>query len=254
VDSELRLGRDLVDQLLTDGEAAPSAAVRAQALGYDLERPHRVVVVEPLPPAHDNDEFCQAVRRAAREGGVGSLLLPRAGAVVLLADTEQEWPAFQGAIAIEVGGGPNRMGVGGCARQPASLVHSYRQALFVVKLMHTLGTDRATVFDDLGVYRLFSGIADADEIEQFAKVWLAPLLDYDAVHHSDIVVTLCRYLETGRRQDATANALNVHRSTLKYRLQRVSEISGHDLSDPDTCFNLQLACRAWQTLSAMRTG
>ncbi|MGZ6979869.1 MAG: hypothetical protein ACXVJW_17300 [Acidimicrobiia bacterium] len=32
------------------------------------------------------------------------------------------------------------------------------------------------------------------------------------------------------------------------------EISGHDLSDPDTLFNLQLATRAWQTLEALRAG
>ncbi|MEA2617254.1 MAG: hypothetical protein QOE72_3037, partial [Chloroflexota bacterium] len=38
----------------------------------------------------------------------------------------------------------------------------------------------------------------------------------------------------------------------KYRLQRIREISGHDLSDPNTCFNLQLASRARTTLAAMR--
>jgi DNA-binding PucR family transcriptional regulator len=40
---------------------------------------------------------------------------------------------------------------------------------------------------------------------------------------------------------------------LKYRLQRIGEISGHDLSDPDTSFNLQLAIRAWHTLAALRS-
>jgi len=44
----------------------------------------------------------------------------------------------------------------------------------------------------------------------------------------------------------------VHRSTLKYRLQRIREISGHDLTDPGTNFNLQLATRAWQTLQSLR--
>jgi DNA-binding PucR family transcriptional regulator len=46
--------------------------------------------------------------------------------------------------------------------------------------------------------------------------------------------------------------LAIHRSTLKYRLQRIREISRRDLSDPDTQFNLQLATRAWQTLQALR--
>jgi len=44
----------------------------------------------------------------------------------------------------------------------------------------------------------------------------------------------------------------VHRSTLKYRLQRIREISGHDLASSETQFNLQLAFRAWQTLSTVQ--
>jgi DNA-binding PucR family transcriptional regulator len=59
------------------------------------------------------------------------------------------------------------------------------------------------------------------------------------------------YLERGGSYDATAAALSMHRSTLKYRLQRIKEISGHDLSDADTRFNLQLATRAWYTLCAL---
>jgi DNA-binding PucR family transcriptional regulator len=40
---------------------------------------------------------------------------------------------------------------------------------------------------------------------------------------------------------------------LKYRLQRIREISGHDLTHPDTAFNLQLATRGWQTLQGLQT-
>jgi DNA-binding PucR family transcriptional regulator len=39
---------------------------------------------------------------------------------------------------------------------------------------------------------------------------------------------------------------------LKYRLGRIREISGHDLNDPDTAFNLQLATRAWRMLQNLR--
>lgn len=47
-------------------------------------------------------------------------------------------------------------------------------------------------------------------------------------------------------------ALRIHRSTLKYRLGRIRQISGHDLGLPDAQFNLQLATRAWRTLQALR--
>ena len=44
----------------------------------------------------------------------------------------------------------------------------------------------------------------------------------------------------------------MHRSTLKYRLNRIRQVSGYELSLPDNRFNLQLAIRALRTLQAMR--
>jgi len=46
----------------------------------------------------------------------------------------------------------------------------------------------------------------------------------------------------------------VHRSTLKYRLQQIRDITGSDLNDPDARFSMQLSTRAWRTLSALRDG
>jgi DNA-binding PucR family transcriptional regulator len=66
------------------------------------------------------------------------------------------------------------------------------------------------------------------------------------------VDTLATYLECGGNYDLTAKALSLHRSTLRYRLQRIREMSGHELNDPDTRFNLQLATRAWTTVQALR--
>jgi DNA-binding PucR family transcriptional regulator len=59
------------------------------------------------------------------------------------------------------------------------------------------------------------------------------------------------YLECGGNYDLTAATLSLHRSTLRYRLQRIREVSAHDLNDPDIRFNLQLATRAWKTVHAM---
>jgi DNA-binding PucR family transcriptional regulator len=207
-----------------------------------------------VAPARYNDEFFHAVRRAAQDHGVGTLLLARDGSVVLLSAADPTWATFQKAVAKETGGAPNRTCVGGRYDEPASFARSYREALFVAKLAHAVGLERAAVYDDLGVYRLFAVMAQPDELERFARGWLAALLDYDAAHNASLLPTLSRYLESGRSHETTAQALNVHRSTLKYRLQRVSEIGGHDLNDPDTCFNLQLSCRAWQTLHALRAG
>jgi hypothetical protein len=65
------------------------------------------------------------------------------------------------------------------------------------------------------------------------------------------VNNISTFLECRGNYDATAAALFVHRNTLKYRLRRIKEISSHDLKDPDTLFNLQLATRALSTRRAL---
>ena len=107
--------------------------------------------------------------------------------------------------------------------------------------------DGATEFDGLGIYRILARMEDPADVERFARGWLGSLLDYDSDRRSDLVATLSRYLEYGGNYDATSVALGIHRSTLKYRLKRIGDISGHDLSNPEINFNLQLATRAWQT-------
>jgi DNA-binding PucR family transcriptional regulator len=42
--------------------------------------------------------------------------------------------------------------------------------------------------------------------------------------------------------------LAIHRSTMRYRLGRIRDISGHDLNEVDTRFNLHVATRAWRLL------
>jgi DNA-binding PucR family transcriptional regulator len=113
--------------------------------------------------------------------------------------------------------------------------------------------DQTTSYADLGVYRILAEVENPTAVERFVRLWLDSLLEYDERKGSELVHTLSRYLECGGSYEATATQLSVHRSTLKYRLQRTSEISGLDLGDPDTSFNLQLAIRAWHTLMALRS-
>jgi hypothetical protein len=96
-EAELRLRRDLVEELLA-GTDAESAQGRARALGYDLARPHRVVLVTNGRQRVDHEAFFHAVRRAVRATGAGSLLAARPGGVAVLCDTDQDWEQFRAAI------------------------------------------------------------------------------------------------------------------------------------------------------------
>jgi sugar diacid utilization regulator len=249
-ETRLRLGRDLLEDLLAGAD--PQAAVeRARAIGCDLLEPRRVAVISELGADADDDRRFEAVRRALRDHAMGSLLTTRAGTVIVLADATSDWAAVRAAV-VRTLAGDCRIGIGGSVTNPADIPRSYREAQLALRLVKA--SDRpssVTAFDDLGVFRLLAGADDTGSVERFVSEWLGTLLEYDARKPAELVPTLSRFLEAGQGYEATSDALAIHRSTLKYRLQRIREISGHDLSDADTRFNLQLATRAWQTLGAL---
>jgi DNA-binding PucR family transcriptional regulator len=108
------------------------------------------------------------------------------------------------------------------------------------------------VFADLDVLRMLASVDDLTDVEVFVRKWLGALAEYDERKNTELVKTLTQYLQHGGGYEATSRALSVHRSTLKYRLQRIRELTGFDLGDPETHFNLELATRAWLTLQALR--
>jgi len=250
-ETEARLRTNLVLELV---EGADRTAVmnRAQALGYDLGRPHRVVLADGNP-AGEIDGFFRAVSRAARVVAAGSLLAPRLHDVIVLSGPRVPWDQFRRHVVAELHGGRCRIGVGGLCRAVEEFPRSYQEAELALRMQKASGgPEQATIFDDLGVYKVLAMANDSSAVERFVGEWLARLIEYDSAHGTQLVLTLTEYLECGGSYDASAEALSVHRSTLKYRLNRIRQVSGYDLSLPDNQFNLQLATRAWRTLQAMR--
>jgi sugar diacid utilization regulator len=251
VESRAKSRSNLVLELVA-GDDGPGTVNRAQGLGYDLGRPHRVVALE-CQDGEDVETFCQAVAKAMTLAGVGTLLAARIRDVIVLADREVAWDRFQAAVVAERNGARCSVGVGSRCDDLTDFPRSYREAQLALQIQTALGgREQITLFDDLGVYQVLATTTDMSAMDSFATDWLGTLTDYDSVHGSQLVATLSAYLDSGGSYDATANALSVHRSTLKYRLRRIREVSGHDLGDPDTRFNLQLATRAWRTTQVLR--
>ncbi|HSR86791.1 MAG TPA: helix-turn-helix domain-containing protein [Streptosporangiaceae bacterium] len=254
-ESQARARTNLVLDLVA-GQCGPNVLGRAQALSYDLSRPHRVVALECAARATDEvSVFLHAVTRAAAAARAGSLLAAGPNDVILLAETDAPWQRFHAGVVAELRGASCAMGVGGRCEGITDFPRSYRESQFALRIQRAVGgVEQVTIFDDLGVYQVLGAETDMSAMETFVRDWLGALLDYDTVHGAQLVTTLSEYLESGGSYDTSAAALSVHRSTLKYRLRRIREVSGFDLGVPDNQFNLQLATRAWHTLRALRQG
>ncbi|MCU7826788.1 PucR family transcriptional regulator [Kitasatospora sp. DSM 101779] len=240
---EPRLRRDLVDQLVS-GEGTEDAFTQAAALGHDLHRPHRVAVLE-WPGAPEGAVLCDAVTRAAERLRRDVLIGSRgATAVVLVAGEDPRDPGEElyRAVSEGLGTGAGAIGVGGRCEVLADLPQSYDEAVRALAVRRrSQDPYGSTAFDELGLCRMMGTGEGEREADLFVHVWLGRLLDYDAQHHTELVMTLSRYLESGCSYDATSEMLLIHRSTVRYRLQRIGEITGHDLGVVETRLNLHIA-------------
>ncbi|WP_432136770.1 PucR family transcriptional regulator [Streptomyces sp. bgisy154] len=244
---ELRLHRELADDLLA-GTDEPSAYARSEAVGHDLHRSHYIVVVQWSNWTPD-DSFAQTVGRAASAVGMRSLLTRRSDHVVLIADERPHARALYEAIARETGTRSGTIGVSAPSDSLNDIPHHYQEAQRALDVRRQsrerYGT---TFFDELGLYRILGPGNDYRELETFVDEWLGQLIDYDSRHHAAMVETLSRYFDCGGNYDETADSLAIHRSTLRYRLQRIRDISGHDLANVEDRLNLQVATRVWKTV------
>ncbi|WP_260752903.1 CdaR family transcriptional regulator [Mycobacterium sp. SMC-8] len=244
---ELNLRRNLVDDLLA-GTDRDGAYARADALGHDLRRPHYVVAVQT--PGHADSAVATVAGRAAAALHLSYLQGFREGLVVLLTDGRPDPRAFYHAITEALGEASSVIGIGTRCEVPDDLPRSFVEARRALNIrLRSANPHGAAAFDDLGFYRLIAAAHEGATVEAFVHEWLGALLDYDESRSSELVLTLSDYLECGGNYDESAAALHIHRSTLRYRLARIAELTGHDLRKVDTRFNLHAATRAWRFLN-----
>ncbi|MGW0945881.1 PucR family transcriptional regulator [Streptomyces sp. NPDC002623] len=243
----LRLRRQLIDDLL-EGTDETSAYARAEAVGHDLQRTHYVVVVY-WPGNAPDDSFTRAVEQAAAATATRPLITRRGDRVVLLTEARPNDDAVHAALAHELGTPDGAIGVSTPCDSPDAVPRCYQEALRALEVrQNSRQRSGTTFFEDLGLYRILGPGNDLRELEDFVREWLGQLIDYDAEHDTELVETLSRYFDCGGNYDDAASALTVHRSTLRYRLQRIREISDRDLADVDTRLNLQVATRVWKII------
>ncbi|GAB3691687.1 hypothetical protein GCM10027589_57700 [Actinocorallia lasiicapitis] len=81
------------------------------------------------------------------------------------------------------------------------------------------------------------------------------LVAHDAEHGSDLVPTLAAYLDAFGNINEAAALVRVHANTFRYRLRRLCEIAGLDLSDPGARLAVMLQLKLYESgLSGSTTG
>ncbi|WP_051192008.1 PucR family transcriptional regulator [Microbacterium luticocti] len=260
-DAVRRLRVNEVLNLLDGGVRAKEAAER---LGY---RAVATSVLAATHPGHDTDEAAPGdaaaeLQRLADALGLYlnqlhplSVVAPVAGVVYAILPHEHDQPpdTFAQRIATAFAerfrhGRPVLIGVGDATADITQLQQARSQADRALRvLLHTYRDARSRCVvgaDEVRIESLLLRLSDALAAEREPlRGPLAALRDHDAAHGTAYVVTLAAWLDAFGDIGRAAAACHVHANTFRYRLQRLQEIAGVDLDDPEARFGLMLQLR-----------
>ncbi|HZU40877.1 MAG TPA: helix-turn-helix domain-containing protein, partial [Solirubrobacteraceae bacterium] len=104
-------------------------------------------------------------------------------------------------------------------------------------------------FEETGTYQLLLPyMRDPSELRRFYRETVRPLVAYDEQYETDLLGTLATFLDCDANVNATAARLITHRHTIRYRFERVRELTGLDVSSTDGREKLSLGLKAMRVL------
>ncbi|MEB3103845.1 helix-turn-helix domain-containing protein [Ferviditalea candida] len=138
------------------------------------------------------------------------------------------------------------LGIGDASNKLEDYYTSFKQAQQTLNIIvHRHPESRIAVFEELGAYTVLFNKNVSKNEEMFLAKYLFPLAEYSKSKDTDLFHTLRVFLSLNKNAKRTAEALFIHRSTLMYRLEKISELLGVNLDDADESFNLMMAYKLY---------
>jgi sugar diacid utilization regulator len=138
---------------------------------------------------------------------------------------------------------------------PADLHRAGAEALLAANVAEARGLAELS-FEETGAYRLLLPAMSEDptELEGFFDETVAPLVAYDEQYETELVRTLETFLDADGNVAGTAERLFTHRHTIRYRLERVKELTSLDVGSTDGRERLSLGLKAMRVLGILPPG
>jgi sugar diacid utilization regulator len=273
--------QDLLGRRITDRE---NIVARASELGCDVTAGASIIVVRARPQGPEEGDWRARVLTVAERGARGVeraclAALAQAGWVrhgrgpneeaggrlerelVILTPGAEAAGAKRTAAAV---GRELEAGLPGFtvtvarsrhAQDPADLHRAGAEALLAANVAEARGAIELS-FEETGAYRLLLPAMSEDptELEGFFDETVAPLAAYDEQYETELVRTLETFLDADGNVAGTAERLFTHRHTIRYRLERVKELSGLDVGSTDGRERLSLGLKAMRVLGIVPPG
>lgn len=278
---EIRLKGDLIDDLLAGQFKAEELVRRASFLGADLSAGSLAMYTDidsfggAIAKNNLDEKAVQRLKRealnsvtwAVRSYSRNSLVSLKSDNVIVFLTPAEDKPdvdigrdavrlaeEIKDNFAARLDGISLSVGLGRFYANLENMSNTLEEARTALNIGRTLGrTDSVTAFDDVGVYKLLLRAyeQEPEELKLLYSESVAPLVTYDKQHKSDLVETLECFLRNDRNLNATAEELFAHRHTVRYRLERIAEITGLDVDKSEDLERLSLGLKAMRLLGGL---
>lgn len=236
---------------------------QGEALEMDISRLNTVLVVQAeslrgdAPGCLKNREFFSAtdelvnkIKTLVEAHYPNGLVSIKNGeiAVVLGAGEGRERKKAVLALAAEIQSACRKIlghtsvliGAGSFVQKLDQLTQSYIQAKAAVNIAKYLCKGKTeAAFDDLGIYRLFSGLPRAPAMRRYVEM----VLPGAEKCGENILETLEAYLECQNSLSATGKRLYIHPNTVKYRLRKAKQLWGEHILLNQNCIDTIVALK-----------
>jgi sugar diacid utilization regulator len=259
----------LLRRELTDREELIS---QARELSLEVADGASVIVARALPQTPTDEGWRARVRAVAERGARAvvsrsiAALSERDGTVgaevLLLVPGGEEPVAARAAEAVlreleaALAGYTFALGRSRLAEDPADLPRAVSEALLAANVAQGSSDGPALAFEQTGAYRLLLSAMSENpaELQRFYAETVEPLVAYDEQYETDLMRTLETFLEADGNVAGTAQRLFTHRHTIYYRLERVRDLSGLDVSSSDGREKLSLGLKSMRVLGISSAG
>lgn len=273
VETEMQLRGGFFDELISGGLSGKEIAHRAELLGCDLSGGASVLFFDvpdleelarkslgELQVQHLKSLLYETAKGAVQEVHANYICIPRSDSVLaLIGNPLEDRVALARHVLLRcrerIKNLPVHAGLGEPRESPGRVIESYREAESALQVGQRLRgaedlEDRIHAFSALGVQRLLFAISQENPeiLCGFLDNAIGAAVDYDAGHGTDLVKTLEAYIECNGNIAEVGEILHIHKHTVRYRLRRVKELTGLDVTKFEDAAQLYLAVRATELL------
>lgn len=141
-----------------------------------------------------------------------------------------------------------KIGVGRPYKGLENVNKSFSDAIKTIRTGKVITNKDIITFDELGIFKILCQDFLVEELEDFYNTTLKPLSDYDEKKSTELVKTLEAYFEYNGNLTRMSEQLYTHYNTILYRINRINEITGMDLNNPNDRLNLEIALKIKEIL------